>query len=566
MNNRRKDSFFMHNLNDRKEAVIVFILALILMLAGIWAYPITILDEAKNAGAAREMFQGNSLFPTFNGILRTDKPPLHYFFMQLGYFIFGVNELGARFFGSLLGAGFMARFYIFLRKYSTLTTARLATFILLSAFFWVQEFHLAVPDPFLLVFLCGSWLLFFDLYQQTHGNARQTETQCGAFLRDTFGSADQQETHGRASVRKWMFYAFVGLATLAKGPVAIGLTGLIVLIYLIYCKRFTWAAIRSFRPISGGLLVLLIATPWFLWMHGQTDGAFTEGFFIKHNFSRFGSEMEGHGGIFLITWGFVVLGLFPFGAFIPQGFVHGWKFLKRNNLVAFSLIISLVVIGFFSISSTKLPNYTLPAIPFLAIMVAGFFEEIQTFKTSKKWWNAVSLGLISLVTAAIPVAVFILFEHRLIAHLQLIFVAILSVIIGFGLYFIWKFYFHEKIQQWIVCIGVLWITLGLFIFYFIYPNLSKIEPVIQAEKVIENKEVVVFESYDPAFNFNYQRNFQEIHGEENLKIFSEQNPNVLILTKDKRVKDSKYIQENFQTIFNEPSVFENYYTVILKKW
>ncbi|MDA1148468.1 MAG: hypothetical protein O2937_00480, partial [Bacteroidetes bacterium] len=63
------------------------------------SYPITILDEAKNSEAAREMLQnGEWFFPKFNGEIRTDKPPLHYFFIALGYLLFGVGPFGARLF------------------------------------------------------------------------------------------------------------------------------------------------------------------------------------------------------------------------------------------------------------------------------------------------------------------------------------------------------------------------------------------------------------------------------------------------------------------------------------
>nr|WP_293304666.1 hypothetical protein [Allomuricauda sp.] len=81
------------------DALLVFLLALAICTSFIGAYPIYILDEARNSEAAREMFvTGDIIVPYFNGQLRTDKPPLHYFFMMLGYKLFGVNAFGARFF------------------------------------------------------------------------------------------------------------------------------------------------------------------------------------------------------------------------------------------------------------------------------------------------------------------------------------------------------------------------------------------------------------------------------------------------------------------------------------
>ena len=64
----------------------VFLMALLICTSFIGLYLIYILDEARNSEAAREMFvSGDYLVPYFNGELRTDKPPLHYYFMILGY-------------------------------------------------------------------------------------------------------------------------------------------------------------------------------------------------------------------------------------------------------------------------------------------------------------------------------------------------------------------------------------------------------------------------------------------------------------------------------------------------
>ncbi len=75
-----------------------------ILIIRLGATPIYILDEAKNAQCAREMLQrGDFIVPTFNGELRVDKPPLHYFFMMAAYKMFGINEFAARFFSVIMG-------------------------------------------------------------------------------------------------------------------------------------------------------------------------------------------------------------------------------------------------------------------------------------------------------------------------------------------------------------------------------------------------------------------------------------------------------------------------------
>ena len=81
---------------------IILTLAALTVFANIGGLDVYALDEAKNAEAARAMYvSGDYVVPMYNGELRTDKPPLHYYFMVAGYSIFGINPVGARFFSSL---------------------------------------------------------------------------------------------------------------------------------------------------------------------------------------------------------------------------------------------------------------------------------------------------------------------------------------------------------------------------------------------------------------------------------------------------------------------------------
>jgi 4-amino-4-deoxy-L-arabinose transferase-like glycosyltransferase len=72
----------LEKLDLRTKVLILFFLSLTLLLLNLDKPMIYILDEAKNAECAREMLvSGNYVVPYFNGQIRTDKPPLHYFFM-----------------------------------------------------------------------------------------------------------------------------------------------------------------------------------------------------------------------------------------------------------------------------------------------------------------------------------------------------------------------------------------------------------------------------------------------------------------------------------------------------
>ena len=125
----------------------------LLLLVRLGATPIYILDEAKNAQCAREMLQrGDWIVPTFNNELRTDKPPLHYFFMMAAYSMFGVNEFAARFFSAVMGLLTVLVTYLYTKKHTNAFTAFCSASVLILSTHFLFEFRLAVPDPYLIFF------------------------------------------------------------------------------------------------------------------------------------------------------------------------------------------------------------------------------------------------------------------------------------------------------------------------------------------------------------------------------------------------------------------------------
>ena len=80
--------------NKTSFDVLIILAAGLMCFTFLNSYPVSILDESKNVEAAREMIEsGDYWIPKFNGELRTDKPPLHYYFMVIGMKLFGVNVI-----------------------------------------------------------------------------------------------------------------------------------------------------------------------------------------------------------------------------------------------------------------------------------------------------------------------------------------------------------------------------------------------------------------------------------------------------------------------------------------
>src|SRR5688572_32381966 len=92
------------------------------------------------------------IVPTFNGKLRTLKPPLHYYFMFGGFEMFGVTEWGARFFSAVFGVLTIITTYLFTARYSNKLQGFITACILLASSHWLFEFRMSVPDPYLIFF------------------------------------------------------------------------------------------------------------------------------------------------------------------------------------------------------------------------------------------------------------------------------------------------------------------------------------------------------------------------------------------------------------------------------
>jgi len=518
--------------ND-KSLISVFLLSLLVCGFFIHGYPIYILDEAKNSEAAREMFlSGDWLVPKFNDVLRTAKPPLHYFFMILGYEFFGVNPLGARLFSSVFGALTFSSVFFFAKKFINVRVASISWFVLLSAVFFVQLFHQSVPDPYLIFFVSVALFCFIDFYKY------------------------------RKKISLTIFYAFLGLGTLSKGPVAIALPGLIVFLFLLTKKEVFNKKVFQYYPILGIILMLLVAAPWYIAVHKATDGAWTEGFFLNHNINRFNSEMEGHGGIFLVTWAFVILGLLPFSVFIIQAFKRGW-IKRKDSFISFSLISSAVFIIFFSVSGTKLPNYTMPCYPFIAILLGIYLNNIIKGKEQLKWFN-ISLISILVISVVLPIGAY--FAFSLESQLQPIkWLSVWLIIAPIGCIISYYFFKRKDLHKSIVSLGFSWIVLGAVIFGCIYPKMVVLNPVSKALEIIpKGADIVAFESFDAAFPFNYERTFEVINSEDDLKNLLIESPNTYIITNKRNFKDVLENYKNVEILLEYKALFENHKTLVFK--
>lgn len=514
------------------SAWILALLAALVYGANFWGTSVYILDEAKNAGCAMEMWQEeNWVVPYFNRELRTDKPPLHYYFMLTAFEIFGVSPFSARLFSVLVGIALVVVVFSFVRKLVDETAAWWAALSLIASLQMAIQFHLAVPDPYLIFFFSLGLLSFF------YG----------------FNNAKPKYVY--------LFYLCCALAFLSKGLIAVVFPGIVVLVYWFFTGGVSIQKLKDARVLSGTFLFLLCALPWYILVAIETEGAWLRGFFIDHNVQRYTNTMEGHRGF----WGapfFILVGAqLPFSVFTIQATRLVWQERRQQPFLLFCLIVVVVIAVFFTFSKTILPSYPAPAVPFLAIALGYYLSrKIKDGVAATDW---ISLGVHALIALGIPLAVWMaLGQEESLRNLQPIayVFGIFPILVGVAIW-IWRSSRKRAAYLFVAA----WLFVGQIFFWWANPALDKNNPIYIGQALVNpSVEIVYYESLNPAYVFAFQRSIPRISRVEIEKRLAEKREFVL-LTRSIHLSDLvEYSALGLDSVYCQKDIFENHVSCILK--
>ncbi|MGH7832499.1 MAG: phospholipid carrier-dependent glycosyltransferase [Candidatus Binatia bacterium] len=363
------------------SGAIIVTFASVLFFHQLKAVPLFDVDEAVFAETTREMVEtGNLLTPIYNYAPRYDKPILFYWLMASAFAVFGANEFAARFWPALAGCALVAMAFFFARAAAGLRCALLSALILVTSIEIVALSRLAITDMVLTFFITASLCSFYLAATQPAG-------------------ADS----GRWALTGW---AMAGLAVLTKGP--IGIVFPITIASLFIWLSGNYRVWRALRPAAGLALFCLVVVPWYALESWITKGEFLEVFFLKHNIERYLSVNSGHKGPWYYYLVVILAGFSPWSMFLPASIKSAWKRRgvgawddRRDNLPLFLLLWITVVLVFFSLARTKLPNYIAPLFPAMSLLV-GWWCDRFLFKENAGGARGPAFfgGAASLVVAA----------------------------------------------------------------------------------------------------------------------------------------------------------------------
>lgn len=200
----------------------------------------------------------------------------------------------------------------------------------------------------------------------------------------------------------------VALGTLAKGLVAPVTVALVVVPWALW-NRAAWGRFVGPPALSwlAGLgLVAVVVLPWAVAL-AHAAGISALGEMVGHyTVGRYLGTIENQSGPVWYYVPVVMLGFFPWIAFLVPASIAGWRAARANqdgSLARLALVWAIVPFVFFSFARTKLPNYIALELPALAILVALWFDGVvdRDDRRPALAWTAVVPATIALLGVAV---------------------------------------------------------------------------------------------------------------------------------------------------------------------
>jgi len=360
-----------------RDLVILTVLICLFFTFMLGNRPLSVPDEGRYVEISREMVAtGNYLTPRLNSVKYFEKPVFFYWLEAFSIKLFGLNEFTLRLWPALFALfGCLAIAVVGARLFGRLTGLLGATVLATSLLYYglSRAIILDMPVSILLTLALLSFLM---------------------------------GTHEAPGLKRrlylWVFYAFAALAVLTKGLIGIFIPGMVIGAWILLLGE--WRMLKTLYIPSGLALFLLIAAPWHI-LVGRANPEFYQFYFIHEHFQRYLTKVHGRYKPFWYFMPIVLLGLFPWSAFLVQAIKHNlpstWRERHEHRDALFLMLWAGLVFLFFSSSSSKLAPYILPVFPPLALLVGRYLAAAWDSRDFPGLRTGYSISLVaSLLLAA----------------------------------------------------------------------------------------------------------------------------------------------------------------------
>jgi 4-amino-4-deoxy-L-arabinose transferase-like glycosyltransferase len=286
-------------------------------------------DEINFAESAREMIvTGNYNTVTINFIPFWEKPPLFIWMQVLSMKVFGINEFAARFPNALCGIATLIILFEIGKslkgiKFGLVWATAYGTSLLPFLYF-----KSGIIDPWFNLFIFSA-LYFVFLYLK-------------------------QRATGITSIKNLLISGLIlGFAVLTKGPAAILLYGLTLLIYLTIERK--WHLLKISHVSLFALVLILCGGSYHIYQFLIGNGQLVYDFF-KYQLRLMKTEDAGHGGSIFYHPIVLFIGVFPASILAISGFIRAEN--DHNDFRRLMLVLFFVVLTIFSLVQTKIVHYS----------------------------------------------------------------------------------------------------------------------------------------------------------------------------------------------------------------
>lgn len=303
-------------------------------------------DEVNFAECSREMLaSGNYVRVQMDFQPFFEKPPFFFWLQSLSMYFFGVNAWAARFPNVLCG---VVTLLVLFKTGARFHNQKLGIkWVLVYVGSWLPQlyFRTGIIDPWFNLFI---FLNVIELHKAIYSNHFSSYFKAGIWA---------------------------GLAVLTKGPVAILITGIMILVYGISEKFY----IRWLGWFGWLGVCLVIASLWFLpetWLHGPQ---FLKAF-IQYQWELLQQDVASHGQPWYYHPLVLLFGVFPATVFAVGNLIRKFPLASPAGWMQLFFWVVLIL---FSLVKTKIIHYSSLCYFPLTYFAAVEWENMTTTKRSQ---------------------------------------------------------------------------------------------------------------------------------------------------------------------------------------
>jgi 4-amino-4-deoxy-L-arabinose transferase-like glycosyltransferase len=314
------------------------------------------------------------------------QPPLYFWIAAAFALVLGVGETAMRLPSALATIAMGAAVGYATARIAGGRAGTVAAVVLSTNLMQAIVGRLAIMDAMLDLFVTAAILWWFRAMEPLDAGALEAGKRSTAFL---------------------LGATALGLGMLTKGPVAPVIVVLVVGAWLVWEVRAEGGVVLPRPPVLAGAagLFAVVTLPWFVAEALRVGPAATSELIGHYTIGRYTGVIENQRGPWWYYVPVVILGFFPWVAFVPVAVGHALGVARSRGgaFVRLALVWAVVPFVFFSFAQTKLPNYVALIVPALAILVALWFERIG--EAAERWPGIVSAATIPLFIGALGFAI-----------------------------------------------------------------------------------------------------------------------------------------------------------------